>query len=566
MSERTRDELKAKFETGDIPTQQDFADLIDSAYNKAEDDLSAQLAAKVDKVSGKGLSTNDFTDALKNQLLNANALFGKLHEDANGNTIEWGASHHVNGFVTAGTYRIKGQRTNNADGLPIGNVGSGHTLDGILYVFDSSLTSGSGASDDITLTQLLVLSNRVGGQEGGQWMRSGYGASKDSLTWDPWAKMQTNTEVGVVNDAMQLMDSAGNQTLNTALGMNSLTDNGIYSGVYLPNNATSVGSDAETFVMVVINNYATAGASKTIMQIKISSNFSGELIMQTRNTLPGGDGTFTIWQDTSNDKRVGYNSTIGANTTIGSSVTIPSNTEITATSLNNFDELWNSLCGSLGGYNKETGFYELNGITDLTRQEAVDIVADTMKWHFETCRNNTFKGRTNLPFDIWYNGNLNGYLFYTSPNLEIARLQNTLINPERNVTIESIAFFNCHKLKQVLGNIRCKTANGSYFTGCSALEYVDFSSQYSNEVRKSFSMKDSPLLNLETFQRLTRGSYDASSLNPITITVHADVYAKLTGDTTNEAAAALTEDELAQWTALYETALTKNITFAQPSA
>lgn len=274
MSERTRAELKTKFENGDVPTQDDFADLIDSAYNKEDDKLptAADLAKKVDKVSGKGLSTNDFTDALKNQLLNANVLFGKLHEEENGNIIEWNHTHNANGFVTAGTYRIKGQRTNNADNLPIGNVGSGHTLDGILYVFDSSLMGGTGQTDDSTITQLLVLSNRVGGQEGGQWIRSGYGVNTDSLTWDPWAKMQTNMEVGVVNDTMQLMDSAGNQTLNASLGMNSLVDNGIYSGVYLPNNGTSVGTDAETFVMVVLNNYAVAGEYKTVTQIKFATS------------------------------------------------------------------------------------------------------------------------------------------------------------------------------------------------------------------------------------------------------------------------------------------------------
>ena len=47
-----------------------------------------------------------------------------------------------------------------------------------------------------------------------------------------------------------------------------------------------------------------------------------------------------------------------------------------------------------------------------------------------------------------------------------------------------------------------------------------------------------------------------------TITVHADVYAKLTGDTTNEAAAALTAEELAQWQALLTKAAGKHIAFA----
>ena len=53
-----------------------------------------------------------------------------------------------------------------------------------------------------------------------------------------------------------------------------------------------------------------------------------------------------------------------------------------------------------------------------------------------------------------------------------------------------------------------------------------------------------------------------SNTNNYTITVHADVYAKLTGDTTNEAAAALTADELSQWQALLTKAAGKNIAFA----
>lgn len=54
----------------------------------------------------------------------------------------------------------------------------------------------------------------------------------------------------------------------------------------------------------------------------------------------------------------------------------------------------------------------------------------------------------------------------------------------------------------------------------------------------------------------------ASNTTPITITVHADVYAKLTGDTTNEAVAALTTEELAQWAEVLTNAAAKNISFA----
>ena len=40
MSQKNRAQLKQKFETGDIPTQQDFGDLIDSCYNIVQDNIT----------------------------------------------------------------------------------------------------------------------------------------------------------------------------------------------------------------------------------------------------------------------------------------------------------------------------------------------------------------------------------------------------------------------------------------------------------------------------------------------------------------------------------------------
>ena len=250
------------------------------------DTLETKVNNKVDKVNGKGLSTLDFTLLEKNAIESARKVFHAAAE------ITWDSTKNANDYYHPATWRIKGERTNNADNLPIGNVGSGHTLDGILYVFNSSLTSGTGQTDDCTITQLLVLSNRVGGQEGGQWIRSGYGVNTGSLTWKPWAKMQTNMEVGVVNDTMQLMDSAGNQTLNASLGMDSLVDNGIYSGAYIPGSGTTLDIDTETFVMVVINNYAVAGEYKTMCQIKLGLETKGEFQFKRRHKLSSG---WTAW-------------------------------------------------------------------------------------------------------------------------------------------------------------------------------------------------------------------------------------------------------------------------------
>lgn len=64
---------------------------------------------------------------------------------------------------------------------------------------------------------------------------------------------------------------------------------------------------------------------------------------------------------------------------------------------------------------------------------------------------------------------------------------------------------------------------------------------------------DSPLLSYKSVEFLVT-KHGGATLN---FTVHADVYAKLTGDTTNAACAALTEEERSQWAALLTTATSK---------
>lgn len=218
----------------------------------------------------------------------------------NAEEIAWNDTCNMNNYKTAGTYRITGERTNKADNLPIGNANPGHTIDGVLYVLNSSLPNGGVSEDDKCVTQFLMLSNRVGGQEGDMYMRSGYGlhTSDDSFTWKPWEKFQTNIEVGVVSD--DATHDPSNFAPINANGLNSLVDNGIYSGVYLTEEALSGDSTkAQTFVMVVINNYAAAGDYKTFTQIKFAVTNAGEYSMERRSR--GFDGKWSGWINEYND-------------------------------------------------------------------------------------------------------------------------------------------------------------------------------------------------------------------------------------------------------------------------
>ncbi|MDE6340432.1 MAG: leucine-rich repeat domain-containing protein [Muribaculaceae bacterium] len=118
--------------------------------------------------------------------------------------------------------------------------------------------------------------------------------------------------------------------------------------------------------------------------------------------------------------------------------------------------------------------------------------------------------------------------------------------------LKSDTFEGASKLRLITGALNCLNIVPS-FAGCASLETLNI--KYLNG---NISFADSPKLKLDSLQKLVT----SARTNTKVITVHPDVYAKLTGDTTNAAAAALSEEELAQWTALIEQAAAKNIQFA----
>ncbi len=198
---------------------------------------------------------------------------------AGGIKVDWDASSCVDTFITAGIYNIRGERLNVKDGLPIANSNPGHTINARLVVIDSSI-SGTGGTDDKCITQILTLSNRTGG-DGDVYIRTGRAHSTNVLAggsgWEPWGKLQQNIEVGQVTS------------------LNSFIGNGIYSGVY-----TNGSSFFETFVMVVINNYAVAGATgqvRSVSQFKYALNVDGTFSYKTRTGRGNTGISWGSWVD-----------------------------------------------------------------------------------------------------------------------------------------------------------------------------------------------------------------------------------------------------------------------------
>lgn len=112
----------------------------------------------------------------------------------------------------------------------------------------------------------------------------------------------------------------------------------------------------------------------------------------------------------------------------------------------------------------------------------------------------------------------------------------------------------CDALREIITPIRFDASPDSAFSNSNALEEVRI-----YKLRYNISFVSCPLLSLDSIRYMVTNSANTSA---ITITVHPDVYAKLTGDTTNAAAAALPSDVLAQWQQVLADAMAKNISFA----
>ncbi len=233
-----------------------------------------------------------------------------------------------------------------------------------------------------------------------------------------------------------------------------------------------------------------------------------------------------------------------------------------------FDDMWKAAVGEWGDIdhghteNRDPAPYMCNDIW-MGYDEALLTLLLCTGWHMRVA-GATARGRLGgglkirTPLPIYYSagdGQMDfGGLAQSNGTIEAIRFVSGAPN---NKTVSlSYAFYGCSRLRTISGTIyldnRANTNNA--FRHCRALETVAISYLAGN-----LSLQDSPLLSLESVSHMIA---NAANTSAITVTVHPDVYAKLTGDTTNAAVAALTAEELAQWNKVLADATEKNIAFA----
>ena len=147
------------------------------------------------------------------------------------------------------------------------------------------------------------------------------------------------------------------------------------------------------------------------------------------------------------------------------------------------------------------------------------------------------------------------YCFYMCRNLKVVAFNGYYQGDFQVAASTQCMFDGCVALEEILGVLNMASCNNTprMFLNCRRLREVRL-----KNLQTAVSLSDSPLLSLESIRYMVENAGGSAA---ITITVHPTVYAKLTGDTTN-AAAALTDEEAAAWQGLVTAAAAKNISFA----
>ena len=182
-------------------------------------------------------------------------------------------------------------------------------------------------------------------------------------------------------------------------------------------------------------------------------------------------------------------------------------------------------------YNEQTGYYELNGLTDITEEQMRTIWQEDLSGWYQ-------KGRTNLTRNISVKGNTGGYnggidiacICINNKNLQVFNL-----GADCFARYMDSAFRECSNLETIDTRFRVVPYDTSLgintFRGCIKLKDVRFNNHYLR-MKATLNLYDSPLISKESVLSAitTTDNASATSAGFLTITLHADAYARLKDD------------------------------------
>lgn len=236
-----------------------------------------------------------------------------------------------------------------------------------------------------------------------------------------------------------------------------------------------------------------------------------------------------------------------------------------------FIDLWNEACGIWGSYNEETGFFELNGLTDITYGQAISIYqlgaiestqcAGRYALWFKNYPNDQCPARTNLPRRV-SQALFDAAAIVVNRDFEVVNLNYYLSDDmpfsiwhssgQQGANWLPDAWVDWGVLcKKVMGVIDVSNINWGFsgtgelgYMSGSALEDIRISGIRGNQCRNLFSMN--PNISAASLRFAVENALNTA---PMTLRLHSAAYAKV-ADETNE-----------DYHSLIALAAAKNITF-----
>lgn len=220
-----------------------------------------------------------------------------------------------------------------------------------------------------------------------------------------------------------------------------------------------------------------------------------------------------------------------------------------------FIDMWNRECAYkgvadyFGRYNEQTGYFELNGITDITYEEALRIWARSEHGHMAYSSTPLYRYKFSSGgawaetrdyvncrtyFPIKCNAG------YSAGDLQSAFKGNTIVEAIAFVSGYGACFSNfgnmketfsgCTKLRRIIGNIGYPYLDNNTFMECESLEELDISMYADGDTFGNLNLQWSPNLSDESIARIINKAKLQKPENSMSLVLHPAAYARVTDE------------------------------------
>lgn len=243
-----------------------------------------------------GIPYNEEQFCLKSNGLNLKDDIGSVTK------VTWDSNSDMYDYIAAGVYDIEGTRESLYDSLPIANIGENTTIAARLIV---TVTPEGATTYRHSIGQTLILSNAEG-KETKVYTRNGNrtiptGGASYTITWSNWKCLQGMVEYGIVTDEDSWGITESPTSHTPGFGMHGFIENGMYSGIYTDDYTLQAPTFIETFVLVVINDYAVssqAGTPRRISQLKYATDtLTGQCTVKKRVGTGSDSISWGDWEE-----------------------------------------------------------------------------------------------------------------------------------------------------------------------------------------------------------------------------------------------------------------------------